>query len=70
MLDRKATRRARALWRKLAYGRARVLHMGHETDGTSPFTGLAEIYAMSDEALLSAINRHPSAAVWPERNDE
>jgi hypothetical protein len=69
-LDPRAPRGERDLWRKLAHGRARVLHIGHETDGTSPFTSLAEAYAMNDEALLSAINRHPSAAVWPEGSDQ
>ena len=53
------------MWLKLAQGRARVMHMGHETDGTSPFKSLAEAYAMSNEELLAAINSHPSAAVWP-----
>src|SRR5262245_38742047 len=65
MLDSNSTRDERELWRKLAHGRARVLLMGHETDGTSPFKSLAEAYALSDEALVAAINGHPSAAVWP-----
>jgi hypothetical protein len=69
-LDSNATRGERDLWRKLAHGRARVLHIGHETDGTSPFSSLAAAYAMTDEALLSAINRHPNAAVWPEGSDQ
>ena len=60
-----ATRAQREMWRKLAEGRARVLHMGQETEGTSPFRSLAEAYAMSDDELLAAINSHPSAAVWP-----
>lgn len=60
-----ATRAEREMWRKLAEGRARGLHMGHETDGTSPFNSLADAYAMSDDELLAAINSHPSAAVWP-----
>ena len=59
-----ASRRGRELWRRLAHGRARVLHMGHETDGTSPFKSLGEAYGLSDEALLTAINGHPSAAEW------
>ena len=59
-----ATRAEREMWRKLAQGEARVLHMGHD-EGTSPFNSLEEAYAMSDEDLLAVINSHPSAAVWP-----
>ena len=43
----------------------RVLHMGQETDGTSPFKSLEEAYAMSDDELVRAINSHQSSAVWP-----
>jgi hypothetical protein len=52
-------------WRLIAQGRARVLHIGHETDGTSPFKDLAEAYAISDEALVAAINSHKSSENWP-----
>jgi hypothetical protein len=64
-IEPQATRSQREMWRKLAHGRARALHMGHETDGTSPFESLAEAYALSDDELLAAINSHPSAQVWP-----
>jgi hypothetical protein len=60
-----ATQSDRRIWRLLAQGRARVIHMGHETDGTSPFTDLAEAYAMSDDELVQAINSHKSSEIWP-----
>ena len=57
--------RHRDLWRKIAEGRARVIHIGHEADGTSPFASLQAVYALSDPDLANAINAHPSGAVWP-----
>jgi hypothetical protein len=42
-----------------------VLHIGHETDGTSPFKSLAEAHAMSDDELVQAINSHKSSEIWP-----
>jgi hypothetical protein len=63
-----ATRAEREAWRKLAEGRARVLHMGNEQ--SSPFPSLLAIYDMPDAELLQVLNGAGAAGVHrthPER---
>ena len=58
-----ASFRAKRIWRLVAEGRARVLHIGRED--TPPFASLGAIYTLADDALLAAINSHPDYAGWP-----
>ena len=51
----------------VAEGRARAIH---GTSEASPFTSLASIYTLSDDALLAAINSHPVYAGWPEYDNK
>jgi hypothetical protein len=62
-----ASHRCRAVWRMVAEGRARAIH---GTSEASPFTSLASIYTLSDDALLAAINGHPLFAGWAEYDDQ
>jgi hypothetical protein len=57
----------KALWRMVAEGRARAVQ---GTSDTSPFTSLASIYTLSNDALLAAINAHPLYAGWAEYDDK
>ena len=63
-----APHRDKALWRRVAEGRARVIH-GKASDG-SPFVSLSSIYTLSDDALLAAINGHPLYAGWTDYDKE
>ena len=49
-------------------GRARVIH--GKTTNASPFTSLATIYTLSDDALLAAINGQPLYAGWAEYDNK
>jgi hypothetical protein len=62
-----ATKADWRIWRLLAQGRARVIHIGNPE--TSPFKDLAEAYELTDEALMKAINSHQSSRVWPPEAD-
>ena len=62
-----ASHRDKALWRMVAEGRARAIH---GTSEASPFTSLASIYTLSDDALLAAINSQPVYAGWPEYDNK
>ena len=55
------------MWRRVAEGRARAVH---GTSETSPFTSLASIYTLSDDALLEAINGNPLYAGWADYDNE
>ena len=58
-----ATQADRRIWRLIAQGRARVIH-GRDPE-TSPFEDLKEIYDLTDDALVAAINSHKSSEIWP-----
>jgi hypothetical protein len=57
----------KALWSMVAEGRARAIH---GTSEASPFTSLASIYTLSNDALLAAINGHLLYAGWAEYDDK
>ncbi len=66
-LSSDASHRCRSLWRMVAEGRARAIH---GTSEASPFTSLASIYTLSDDALLAAINGHQLYAGWADYDNE
>jgi hypothetical protein len=58
-----ATAADHRIWRLLAQGRARVIH-GRDPEA-SPLNDLKEIYELTDDALVAAINSHKSSEIWP-----